>query len=29
VIYLDARMAEAVNEQFGSRLGIKTLERLD
>lgn len=29
VIYLDARMAEAVNAQFGPRLGIKSLERLD
>lgn len=29
VIYLDARMAEAVNEQFGPRLGIASLERLD
>jgi S1-C subfamily serine protease len=29
VIYVDARMAEAINAQFGPRLGISSLERLD
>ncbi|MEQ1841166.1 MAG: PDZ domain-containing protein, partial [Verrucomicrobiales bacterium] len=29
VIYLDAKMAEAVDAQFGPRLGISSLERLD
>jgi hypothetical protein len=29
VIYVDAKMAAAINEQFGPRLGINTLERLD
>jgi hypothetical protein len=26
---VDARMAEAINAQFGPRLGISSLERLD
>jgi S1-C subfamily serine protease len=29
VIFLDARMAEAINGEFGPRLGIASLERLD
>ncbi len=29
VIYLDAAMAEAINGEFGPRLGIASLERLD